>query len=1705
LDRQRFLQITTDIEALRSAWAETHGRRQRGAVNALAGYRYQFLVVLLQTIERLLSNPESERGEPRVFHECLADALEVTEDGLICVTEIKLRHSSSLLGRALEELWSVYEVAAERLPHVLERLSFRVLAAESDLADVGAAVDRWCTAKGADASRFRERLTIHHESHPEDRLFALLANRLRADSPLDLIHRWIDQLLGAVGGGEGALRQAELSILDDLVALHNQGETEGDAIYVWEERDRPPTAVSPGGFLAGRQPRIGDLRDGYFARLPELYEHFRLSVLSWISRVSSGQADRYKLPLFWLQGRSGTGKSVALLHLLAGLHEDGHGPIFWLGQRISLLPQAMRFAVKAAIAGKTPIIGIDDPYTPTAQDNARRDWDLAFAELQQYRDAAEESTAPVLVVCCAPTEQAAQFSADFADEVDLCREGMPHERPPEITVLRQWYRERTGQEPPELGDENLLMVQLFFEWKKGEPLREFAGRFRKRVLGTAGSDRLFQALSRVFALNRLYVGYPSDAVASELGARDAGLLAQLRSDEHFGVDPAGERSGFWWLHPHLSNGIYEAWYPPEPFHAPARREHLLQGIRDCLAFGQRPNERAALLWAIARALKAGPADDLGRRLERSEILDVLAGSYRGIAQRQGEALPLQLIPVWIELGFALPELTLNPDPSQQAIREVRAERIDEPGLRLTCHKLLQYLPQMPPEQGRTAREAVLQLLEACPRWYEWLPIAWDAARRTRDPRLWPLIAAWIDAHSTHPAAARLLHSCLNLASGSDHLTATAMKLLPETAPDFAWGDIAKELFKRYEPDCQEVVLQWAEAHHRHLSLCFLLETLLRRRVLPARTWARAWLRLWHPEASANYVLEPLVELEGLDEELLGWSLAWLDLESGDSSFLMQRLVEAAPGDERVVNRAWAWLAANAHTKSWSFVWEALRRARRIGPGDLQRLEAARELLARSSPSHPFWGIVWESLWRAWPEDRDLLESGRRWLSEAGPDLDSWGHVWLGLRKSFPQDQELLSIAMSWLRRADPHSSWWGIIWDNLWKVWPEDEVLLETGRKWLQEVDPDHESWSYVWPALRKSLPEDEELLSIARQWLGKAHSNHGGWGLVWDALWKVWPEDRDFLETGRRWLSEVDPNHGSWSYLWSDLRKSLPQDESLLPMGRTWLARVDPNHAAWTIIWDALQKALPDDRDLLDQAQQWLARVDPNCDSWTRVWTHMREARPADDEIVAIALRWIERASWGNEGWGFVWDSLWKLRPHDESILRLGRQWLVGVEPRHESWGYVWTDLRKSFPKDAELLSLASAWLDRADLKHGSWGVIFDALWKAHPGDENLLDRGRSWLLEAPAEHSSWGFVWQDLWQQDPILVEKGRQWLKDVGPNHEGWWYVWKDLWQELPRDEELQECARQWLGSVEPNHGSWWYVWNDLRQSAPLDEGLLEGARRWLTQVSPAHGSWAFVWKDAYGACPEDAQLLDVASRWLTRVNKNHGGWGVVWSILWTARKGCQELWEHGRLWLGAVSNNHTGWGFVWNELWEERPGDATLTELGRRWIDIVDSRHGGWTYVWRGLWKGSPGDPELYERALRWMDAINPREKSWSFVWQALWERLPCDAGLWARGLRCLDEAGPRHGSWTFVWSDLWRLAPGDPALVDRARRWLSEVKPEHSRWPHVWVALYRAHPREPGLLDQGHQWLDQIPEKQPGRKRVEKACGSPGFEDDIFAL
>nr|VFK51990.1 MAG: hypothetical protein BECKTUN1418D_GA0071000_101328 [Candidatus Kentron sp. TUN] len=734
------------LAELRRAWETDYSKSAAGGRLALSGFHYQFLSVLLESVRawKRARDEQPDANAPRVFTERLSDMVEAEENAII-VTQIKRSLTpGNKVKSALRDLWSVHTTALRETPDLLPKLHYRIQGARGDLDKIQAAIQRW-TPSPSDTDgntepgrieRFLGKVRAEILVDPEEELLTLLANEFRDGDPLGKVRTWLGRLIEAADGGTEGYKNAATEIWNDLQGLRNTDKQYLRGIYFWAATDRPPDTVTAGAVLIGRRPLAHHLKEGFFAPR-ELYPQLVERVTSWALADGEEPDPSVRLRIFWIGGRSGCGKSVALLHVLAGLHEQGFGPILWLANQPKLLPDAVRWCRNFQGPERQPLIALDDPYAPNAQENDAL-WDNALVELEDLRQQGNGEALP-LIICCGPTEQAEQLEEDNGEHLRLDLFELPREQPDEIRALRGWYGMRTGKEPPALAQNaDVLLVQLFFEWQTGKPIGEFAERLRERIRASDRKGILEGLLSHVLSLNRLYAGYPRAALDTKFHNMDVKLMDELHEawnrllkEHHIAEYSKNNRRGVWLTHPHLSNAIYEVWYPPKKKRQ--RAEHLRTAIGDALNYGETLGKGTVPLWSLSSALASDgdpPGEEIHRirgRIDGKETRNLLRKIHTERARGTDGPMRISELPVWIQLRAQVPELQLSPDPIDTAIDRLEDADPTEQGLRLTCHKLLQYRDRFDESQQGRIAEAVIDLLKRAPEWKEWA-FVWTALR-----------------------------------------------------------------------------------------------------------------------------------------------------------------------------------------------------------------------------------------------------------------------------------------------------------------------------------------------------------------------------------------------------------------------------------------------------------------------------------------------------------------------------------------------------------------------------------------------------------------------------------------------------------------------------------------------------------------------------------------------------------------------------------------------------------------------------------------------------------------------------------------------------------------------------------------------------------------------------------------------------------------
>ncbi|SMH53052.1 P-loop NTPase [Azospirillum agricola] len=1198
------------LSTLHRTWTEKHRSSAEGGRNALQGFRYQTLLAIAKALD-IHRAKARDRIRADVLTEHLSDLCVIADKPSI--VQVKRTLDATKLKKALRELWTIHEVASDSTPELLEAavgLTYGVSARFDRCGDPRATIDGWTPDTAASQERiddFKRRLTVRFEVDPENEIFERLANDFHDPFPRRTLNVWLGEEFNGSETEVGRLMQRVTDKLVELRQARAEERRPAELMLVREADEPPPDTLRHDGVgravLTGEAPKLDHLRRGFFAPRA-VYRDLVDQAESWIeTRTERWDPTDGTLRMLWLQGRSGTGKSVALLHMMTALRKRRHGPVLWIGNTIRQLPTAMRIALDLAAAQDVqPIIVVDDPYAPNAVDAPFTFWDEAYSLLE----ARENGARLPLILACGPGEQIDVCEGDLtADRIAIDRLPLPLEDAAERQSLRLWYRDRTGEDPPRYAEgEDVLLVQLFHDWAHRERLDHFADRFRNRIraMAAVGLEDLF---SQIIALNRLYVGYP-DAALERLDDRIQGCIAQLTEEFHLAIHDGEDgtalgRPGVWLKHPHLSNVIYDRWFNPDsPSQRPVRNGHLRDATLAAQQHGRTPQQRTAPLWTISRGSSLEGVDLTGR-LSVKDALDVLLQVYRRLDDTRND---LSRLPVWIEIERRFPELRLDPSPWRTALGQLAGATPADKGLRLTARHLLKTAKGLGDAERRQIETAVGDLLErfADTGWHDWRPLAIEATFTTGNPRFARLLARMFGSQGSASVSLEV-SILLDRWPDDPDVTAAAIQWLdrvPTTSIGWSW--IWEKVWSRASHDAalQRLSHRIADAWHT-----------------PPTFWSFIWERLW--------------ELSGGTPNLKLCALGWLGhIEPGHGSwkYVWEKLWEAAPGDRELDRQAREWLGrVQPDHGSWGFVWIKLWGTT---PSDRELGRQAREWLGRVQPDHGSWNYVWVKLWEAAPGDRELDRQAREWLGRVEPNHGSWYYVWSKLWDTTPGDRELGRQAREWLGRVEPNHGSWKYVWERLWDAAPGNAELERQAREWLGHVELDHGSWGFVWIKLWGAAPDNAELERQAREWLGRVQPDHGSWGFVWIKLWDVAPGDGELEQQAREWLATVRPQHGSWNYVWEKLWCASP-DHDLERLARAWLSKASYNHGSWKYVWRALWKAHPGDRDLTSAGRDALAATAGQDHKWDMIFLPMAEVLAAsgvlpDSGMAEWARRWLAR-----------------------------------------------------------------------------------------------------------------------------------------------------------------------------------------------------------------------------------------------------------------------------------------------------------------------------------------------------------------------------------------------------------------------------------------------------------------------------------------------
>jgi len=1132
--------LTTLRQQLRELWETLYPRRASGGRWALAGFALQSHIFLLHFFQGVVDG----RVEPADLAEMegISDILDPLND-ILTLTQVKRTLGKEGLTSALEEAYCITKLCRENLPKALDNLHFQIVC-RNRISDVSLAdIKQTAILKGeadpdiwADMlARFHDNPIVEHLDY-SDQLYLFLWNAgLRNPKPL------VDKSLGrllyafeAMPSYDTKRLARELADIFSEAARRESWRPPGNVLSL-KEVTEDPGANSMKGILTGQWVTLEHLRKGFVRRRPAVFDQLWKNFQGWHASLDTDEIEiREKIPVFWIAGRSGDGKSVLLLQLVQRLlQEHADQPVLHLpsGSRLPEFlenpPDGEQFSALALI---------DDVYDLID----REAWD------ERIRESSKLSIPKAALITCGPTEQRDQFQHNLNDVFDVHSFVAPQLAETEFDEFLDWYENRAGirRNREELTSDNALLVQFVFELAQGERISVFAKKFQKRLekLG------LFASVRAIVAANALYQDAPPELLTDQPQQQ---ALKRLCADDqlHFRItiDQDGNPLGIRLAHAHLSWLLFKEWI--DPLVSP--EQHWAQELAKSLEYHllhKRVVSATSLLQQLLSTLRLADDNNTADLPKRNATIQEL---YRMHVEANSGEPHSGTLARWLDLIYKLPVLSLHPDPVVVAARLLRDEERSTSLHGSVAGWVWRIAAKRVGDEGddlRTAAEWFFNNRSNQPG----IAFALLKCSATADyPYASALIENWLTANHCLPEAYILLAAWLSKSCNTNAIAKQALCWLEDNPTHPHTYQLIEPLIAKRSDDKEilNIALRWLEDNPTHLQAYHVIAPLITKRgddkeVLDV---ALRWFKDNPTHPHAYWLLAPLVTKRGDDEEVLDIALNWLE---GNPTHphayqLIAPLVTKRDDDKEVLDIALSWLEDN--------------------------------------PTHPHAYQLIAPLVTKRDDDKKVLDIALRWL-EDNPTHPHTYQLIAPLITKRGDDKEILDIALSWLEGnpTHPHAYW---LTKSLVTKRGDDEEVLDVALRWLEDNPTHPHAYQLIAPLVTKR-GDDKEVLDVALRWLKDNPTHPHAYQLIAPLVTKR-GDDKEVLDVALRWLKD-NPTHPHAYWLIAPLVTKRGDDKEVLDVALRWL-KDNPTHPQFNRVICPLIAKRPDDPVVLNFAKQWL------------------------------------------------------------------------------------------------------------------------------------------------------------------------------------------------------------------------------------------------------------------------------------------------------------------------------------------------------------------------------------------------------------------------------------------------------------------------------------------------------------------------------------
>lgn len=835
----------------------------------------------------------------------------------------------------------------------------------------------------------------------------------------------------------------------------------------------------------------GRLLDGVYAPRPELLHRATEEYLAWIGNTGAVVRRRH-LPVFWIDGRSGDGKSVLLFQLAESILSARPDTLVYQAARPDSLPALIDHAHNTALDGRLILVVVEDLHRVT-------DPDVFQAALKLTLDRERFNVA---VLACGPTPEKDAFMRTNK-VIEVSAWTMPSLSALDLTIFSEWFD--TSIETTDTLDRTIL-VEVLFASRIGAPIAAFAKTFGHR-LGTFG---VFETVRNIVAINALEIGGPAALFGSAV-ERDSIERLACADQLHFEWKEESWGAGVRLVHGIIAWRLFEEW-SADSLRGTSIQVRLARVLSSILHIPQLPNE-------FCEQLMRSLSLRLGTLLERAptDVARYKQQIFDELVKCTDDSSWARCFPVSAILSEYISNDESCVNPAHITLAEQIVEDANAPARNRTLIaaqlSILEFTGRIVSNAYRVRAEALV--FDSVVGAHSAVALQMLVDRAGSAPIL---MERWLNAHPDVVAPRGFLYAALNRIGGTPKLVKAsldwvranrdgrlgielltilirmtkdrqtiefAMKWVAENSEVAAASDVLAVLTRRNSNSeaVRELAAHWVTHHTKKPQALDVLSTLLRVQSKKLRTALRGLVMTlirehWEHPLVTNLLTNAMGAF-GNDDELFALTVEWLQSHAAkrQGADLVSSLLSHYRDDEQITALALDWIQSMSESSSAAHVLSSLLSTR-------THSKSVQSVALAWIQKHPDNAAVFNTistLLRVAGEEADVRHEAYLWVCE---HLNSTGvsSVMSSLIKADPENLNVRELATDWAR-SNTSKKLTGQLLSTLLRVSGGEATIRQLALEWLTAHEGTVEA-AHVLATLLLVTNGEPEIQRLATIWV---------------------------------------------------------------------------------------------------------------------------------------------------------------------------------------------------------------------------------------------------------------------------------------------------------------------------------------------------------------------------------------------------------------------------------------------------------------------------------------------------------------------------------------------------------------------------------------------------------------------------------------------